>query len=340
MIARRGRIMPGGSGLLVIALPLRRLRPGPAITGLGTKGHGLFFHRLLPPRYARILHPAPGWREQGKQPFRITPLLDAPFGQVVWSPRPGERCWLRLTFLSTDIADVWEDVWAPDPPQTWQDPGEVVMRCWQTLSPVHIGPDGDGQPCPAACPWDFDPVRGPGEPAPVVVATSYETLATAPAATAWRLAFQTPATFDIGIAIPGGDPRRSRPPRITLPLPVPEKLLSSLAVVWQAWAPPAYRPLAAAEAVTDLLPYVQLTDFRLEAARIQTTKWTRIGFIGGIELAYCLKPGEPPADRVARLRLLSALLRLAPFSGVGARTTQGMGMVTVTPLPPVTLATR
>lgn len=106
-----------------------------------------------------------------------------------------------------------------------------------------------------------------------------------------------------------------------LPLPVPYNVFSWPWRVWQAYAPPAALP-------DDWLEWcrqdVFVTDVHIETVPIRITpKDTLAGFVGRARF-------ETNKGSREQLSLLHALARLATVTGVGHKTTMGMGAVALT----------
>ena len=121
---------------------------------------------------------------------------------------------------------------------------------------------------------------------------------------AWSLRLATPMTF-----------RRGN--RFT-PLPAPSPMLGSLRRSWNTWAPPV-------EALTlDLAhdpAWVTDLDGRNEVVKVNDR--TVSGFIGRVRF-------ECDADGDVALAV-HRLVQLAPFTGIGAHTTRGFGVVRLDP---------
>lgn len=101
--------------------------------------------------------------------------------------------------------------------------------------------------------------------------------------------------------------------RLTNPLPIPGNVFGHLRARWAEFAPP------------DLAPDLELRDLGLVISRLDggteltVVRGKRVpGFVG----RFTVHAAE--ADERA-LRVLDALARLAPFAGIGANTTIGMG---------------
>ena len=124
------------------------------------------------------------------------------------------------------------------------------------------------------------------------------------AATAWCIRFVTPTTFKRG--------NRTTPNTSLKPI------LGSLRKAWGIWAPPDLAPL-----VLDLtLEPVWLTDVANLNSEVRYVKGNVVsGFTGRMWFA-CDATAEVAAA-------VDRLVRLAPYSGVGAHTTHGFGVVRV-----------
>ncbi|MEZ4518740.1 MAG: CRISPR system precrRNA processing endoribonuclease RAMP protein Cas6 [Chloroflexota bacterium] len=105
-----------------------------------------------------------------------------------------------------------------------------------------------------------------------------------------------------------------------LPLPVPYNVFYWPWRVWQAYAPPADLP-------DDWLDWcrdeVFVTDHRLETAPVRIAGQSELkGFVGWARF-------ETHKGTREQLRLLHALAQLAVYTGVGYKTTMGLGAVAV-----------
>jgi hypothetical protein len=300
--------------LLIVSFPVTALRTGAAPNGLGAKWHALLFDQLrrIYPAVAGAVH------DLDRKPFTISPVLDAPDGEPLTSVEEGQQAWVRLSALDVALPYLMRD---PDAPHHWLSDLwlDLIERLPERLSMRTDGPS----------PWDY--VRDRVTPAAVVSRSSFGELADTNGALPWRwqLRFRTPTTFHLSL------PKRLRSdaPDLFLPLPDPALVLGGLAVVWRTWAPGHVAAFADAEAVDDLIMRVELPVYRTEGARVTLApRETRAAFTGEAELRYRAGPRESPAGRDERLRLLAALLGLAPFAGIGVKTARGMGLVSVWPV--------
>ncbi len=120
-------------------------------------------------------------------------------------------------------------------------------------------------------------------------------------ATRWRLKFLTPTSF------------RSRSD--AGPFPAVGLVFGSLARRWDSFAPMKV-PSGLVERLPALLAVAQ---YRLHLGRVGFGEFFQAGFTGWCE--YAAREGAGPQER----RWLGALAAFAFFSGVGAKTTMGMG---------------
>lgn len=119
-----------------------------------------------------------------------------------------------------------------------------------------------------------------------------------------ELEFLSPTTFRQG---PGH-----------MPLPLPYNVFAWPWRVWQAYAPPAALP---EEWLEWCRADVFVTDVHIDTAPIAITPDNALmGFVGRARF-------ETSRGSAAQLSLLHALARLATYSGVGHKTTMGMGAV-------------
>jgi CRISPR-associated endoribonuclease Cas6 len=137
---------------------------------------------------------------------------------------------------------------------------------------------------------------------------TFADLAAAPAGAELGLRFLSPTAFKQG---PG-----------SLPLPLPVNVFSWPHKVWRSFAPSA---LALPEDWLDWCAQdIFVVQHQIQTATVlisQRESFT--GFVG--EVQFCAKTRHPQADLY--LHVWQALARLAPFSGVGHKTTMGMGAV-------------
>jgi len=100
--------------------------------------------------------------------------------------------------------------------------------------------------------------------------------------------------------------------------PAPELLFGSLMQKWNAFA----RKKITREIAEDFKK-ILVTRYSLETQEISFSNYKIIGFTG--EVCYRIPPGTDPVVK----RVVNALARLAPYSGVGYKTPMGLGWVEV-----------
>jgi CRISPR-associated endoribonuclease Cas6 len=100
-------------------------------------------------------------------------------------------------------------------------------------------------------------------------------------------------------------------------MPTPGLVFGHLRAVWQQWAPAELQPFID---LSTVVVHVDHLDGRTEEVVARGRAWR--GFVGtvGFDLSQAA-----PRDR----QVLSALAALAPFAGIGANTTIGMGTASV-----------
>jgi CRISPR-associated endoribonuclease Cas6 len=147
-------------------------------------------------------------------------------------------------------------------------------------------------------------VTVPAEPTQVA-ATTWQSLTEREAPQAWCLRFVTPLTF-----------RRGN--RFT-PMPAPKPILASLRATWRAFAPPDI-----AQPDLDLaLDPVWVTDINGANDVREVNGRTVSGFIGQLRIECDAAPHIAHA--------VNQVIKLAPYSGVGAYTTRGFGVTRLEP---------
>ena len=147
--------------------------------------------------------------------------------------------------------------------------------------------------------------------------TDYGELMRTPQAEAWVVRFLSPTSFTTSTAA-----NREMP----VLLPLPYFIFQSLALRWNAFAP-------------DDVPHVSREFVRMMQDHVCVTRlanvWTAPndappearGFVGEVELRLMAQLEQ--ADFV----LMCALLRYAPYAGIGGRTSDGRGLVEAEALP-------
>jgi CRISPR-associated endoribonuclease Cas6 len=136
-----------------------------------------------------------------------------------------------------------------------------------------------------------------------VAAVSWQSLAERGTSTAWCLRFVTPLTFRRGNKF--------------TPMPAPKTILASLRASWRAFA-----PADIAQPDLDLaLDPVWVTDIDGVNDVREVNGRTVSGFVGALRIECDAEPHVAHA--------VDQVVRLAPFSGVGAHTTRGFGVTRI-----------
>lgn len=138
-----------------------------------------------------------------------------------------------------------------------------------------------------------------GKQVKIAAASSFQRLVEQPAQAALELEFLSPTSFKQG--------------NIIQPFPLPELVFSNLHKRWNSFAPPALR-----------FPEVEwqgmVSAYELRTEILRMRKEVEIGFQGWIKYRFV---DEEQAQ------IATALARLADFSGVGRKTTMGMGQTSL-----------
>lgn len=311
-----------GTTLLLVALPLVALESGEAPSGLGAKGHG-WITRLLARREPSAAH------HHGNQRSRllVSPLLRTadglPPGNLVEQVASGDCYWLRLV-LAGEQAKSWSRLLRP----------ALVTQATEG-TPVRLGPVGGASGTVARW-YRLLPPPWPEQ------THAFADFLHGECPERWGVQLLSPASFQP--ALPA-EARADAPAARYQPLPAPELLLRPLSATWADWDPPG---VATRAEVERLARYVQIERAELAVRLLPVPSagggaWGPAGehapelpaTLGWLVLR-CLPeakraPGWQERDQERRA-LLAALLRLAPFAGIGEKTSLGMGMVATRPL--------
>lgn len=248
--------------------------------------------------------------DRAVQPYTVAWL--GPRGEI----RPGMRGTLRWTALDPVVANALVTRVLPAIGDTIDLSGQAWRVTGRGVPPLAEGsrggvPGAAAPPSGAVAPVDVPVVMGtPG--APWAGSATFEALARAHLVGGRRppgrveVAFATPTTFH----------SQGR----SLPLPLPRLVFGSLIDRWNAYAPLRIDPevLAVVEQAAIIGRYELRTELVPLGGGVQ------VGFVG--RCGYVLPPGRGvrPADEYA-WRVLHLMAAYAFFSGVGAKTTMGMG---------------
>lgn len=270
----------------------------PILGALGRPAQAWFLSQVLSanPKLAQRLHD-----EQGLKPYTVSTLLDdrgRPLNAGAWL-KPGQECWLRLTALNDELAEVIEKRILPRLPERL------------TLYKMDFRVDGVARRR-AEHPW--------ADCASFVEIAQNAALAEAEPTV--RLEFASPTAF--------------RDNGLDVCLPLPGQVFRSLWARWNAFCPAAMQvqelwpEFAAACIYVNELTAVNTTRWVFADG----TRGAATGFSGAV--AFRLPPARaleekwrPYSDGAAAL--MQSLARFAFYAGVGHHTTIGMGQTR--PLP-------
>lgn len=135
---------------------------------------------------------------------------------------------------------------------------------------------------------------------------TFETLAASPPETEVKLQFLSPTAFKQGAGF--------------LPLPLPANVFRGPFLVWQKYAPTSLKPPG------DWLDWcaerVYVTDLQIETVTVSLSRQAPAfrGFVG--QVAFTAQ-----SDALLYLSLWQGVSGLAPYTGIGYKTTMGMGTV-------------
>nr|PZN51659.1 MAG: hypothetical protein DIU68_16095 [Chloroflexota bacterium] len=229
------------------------------------------------------------------RPYTASGLFYAGSAQPVWGElQPGEQVWLRLTALNRDVAAAL-DAFARQIPQHV----EINRTPWVVEDAV----------------WDGHLWAG---------RTSYAALIhesmTAPPSNRIPLDFATPTAFHRA--------------GLNVPLPLPDLVFGSLSTRWTA-----FTGAALAEELPAFIQHrVVVSRHRIETQLLHFKQGSKqVGFVGQVTFEITRRSRELETSDpalAARLdaghddltRTLGLLARFSRYSGIGIKTTSGMGM--------------
>jgi CRISPR-associated endoribonuclease Cas6 len=242
------------------------------------------------------------------QPYTVAWL--GPRGEI----RPGMRGTLRWTALDASVAQAIVGRVLPAIGDTIELSGQAWRVTARGLPPVeatHDAAEATEAGAPRAAPAQMPVVMGmPG--APWAGSATFEALARAHLVGGRR----PPGRVDIAFATPTTFHSQGR----SLPLPLPRLVFGSLIDRWNAYAPLRIDPEVLA--VVDQAAIIGRYELRTEM--VPLGGGLQVGFVG--RCGYVLTPGRGlrPADEYA-WRVMHLMAAWAFFSGIGAKTTMGMG---------------
>jgi len=234
----------------------------------------------------------------GLKPYTVSGVMqpdssEAKLGKI----DPGDAAWFRMTGLRRDITE--------------------ALRDWALAPPDVVEIDG--------VPWWLDEVYFTRKGHHAAGSTSYKSLIERAAGQ------QPPHKLNLAFTIPTAFHSTG----MNLPFPLPHLVFGSLCCQWEAFS---------AIPLPDAMPafiehYVMLQRYNLETAILSFKQGSKqIGFVGTAtyEIAqrsrHLERRDEPTAaalsaerDRLAQM--MGMLVQFGDYSGVGIKTTAGMGMV-------------
>lgn len=174
---------------------------------------------------------------------------------------------------------------------------------------LQIAPDGVPL---GATPYRLVRVLANPQEHPLVGSATWETLRSAPPLGELTFVFHSPTVF--ATSKPGGRNRYT-------PLPEPRLIARSLLEKWQAYSPYPYGAKEEAALLNLFELDLELASFHgLQFHRVQAAKGFLPGFTGEVRLRL-------HSESVLVREALGRLASLAFYSGVGAKTPYGMGLV-------------
>lgn len=137
----------------------------------------------------------------------------------------------------------------------------------------------------------------------------------------YHFEFATPTTFSQGQQAWG---------KLFKLFPEPAQVFESLARLWEAFAPAELRLAAGGLTLRDVAAWCEehviVSRYTLHTSYLPFSKFGQVGFEGDVDYEVKGNPSAPEAS------WLSPLARFALFSGVGYKTTMGMGQARCTTL--------
>ena len=290
--------------LFAILLRLHPVESGWVSPTSGNQAHAVFLDivRQSDPELAERLHQA-----DKRRPFTVSLLQgfnqltkeqydDAmAYGKKVLVS-PGQIYWLRFTMLDTGVFGSLVQHFLARPNFSAIRIGDTYFEIGRLIGPPH--PNGS-----STNPW--------------VAYSSFADLSksrfTEPLSR-YQFEFATPTAFSLG---------QQKWGKQMYLFPDPARVFEGLARQWEAFAPEHLRLSAAGLPYPDLVAWCAenliVNRYSLETHTLHFKKFNQIGFQG--KITYDLK-GDA---RAPEARWLTPLARLALFSGVGYKTTMGMG---------------
>ena len=296
--------------LFSLLLRLHPREPGRVAPGAGNQVQAAFLDmvRQADPALSEWLH-KPNQRRpytvgllQGFNHLTPAQLDEARTKQQMVAVLPEQTYWLRITMLDATVFGTFARLLIANPRAVTVQLGEshfVISRLLNT-------PEPDSS---AAQSW--------------IAYSSFAELCKLQAAQKlYRFEFATPTAFSMG--------QKQWGKRLDI-LPAPAMVFESLARQWEVFAPAAWRMEAHGMTPRGLANWCEeqviVTRYALATSYLPSSKFGQAGFQGTITYEVKGIPMAPEAQ------WLSPLARFALFSGIGYKTTMGMGQARCTNLP-------
>lgn len=253
------------------------------------------------PALAAALHESSGTR-----PYTASALSSGEHPGRLSAVHAGQRCWLRFTTLTEPLSRLALEV-AAGLPGSSLELGGAAFTVQSVASEASAHPWAGRSSCSELAQAHFLSVANPPQRVTLEFASPtafHHTLSPSPLS-------RSPSVQRSGEGSGGEEVRQ-----VTVPLPLPELVFGSLLTRWNAFA-----PLTLPEEVRR---YAQeclaVSRYRLQTRMLQFGMAKSVGFVG--ECQYTALVWDP-----YWLRAISLLAAYAFYSGVGIRTTVGMGQV-------------
>jgi len=263
-------------------------------SGLSSLRTGYWLYGWLSDRF-RATERELGSEIHSSRALTVSPLLDESRARMASAVTEGGRYAFRISFLRNDLYAEWDlRIWPGERDHAFRLGPQTFRLLFCTEDP-HIHPLAGQSTADDLLKWGREHSDHP-----------------------IRLQFLTPTVFKATQWPPNRQSsEHQKPIDIEIPLPDPDRIISSLAGRWQRFAPPeAQIPedhIGAAKVTT------AISRFSLRAGTVQAKDLVQ-GFAGWAEFRSLAPNREVRAA-------FATLFRFAGFSGVGSKTALGLGMV-------------
>ena len=287
--------------LFSLLLRLHPIEAGMVAPGAGNQVQAAFLDmiRQMDPALSEWLH-TPNQRRpytvgllQGFNHVTPTELDEARIRQQMLPVRPGQTYWLRITILDATLFGSLTRYFITNPRALVVRLGDVGFEVSRLLTTPEAGTSSQSWVAYAS----FDDVH-----------------VLRPAQKLYRFEFVSPTAFSMGQKAWG---------KLLKVFPEPSYVFESLAKQWDSFAPTHLRMEAWSSSPRSLSAWCEenlvVAHYALETSSLHTSKFGQVGFQGSITYEVKGVPSAPEAT------WLSPLARFALFSGVGYKTTVGMG---------------